>query len=443
MPVPAAVGSKPSSRPRRSSLEGTWSSTWAFTAADDDADVVIEGILIQAAVRPAHLASLGDDRDVPRDGARGDKPRKRRSLYNARHNKAIMEGAAAAVEAGAETEVEAGAAEAEVEAETEVEAGAAEAEVEAETEAEVGTAAEAGVVKAAPAHLASEEALRQAQAEGLTLRVGKNSTGYFGVCHEPTKSLPYRAQLKSGGKKVCLGNFATAEEAALCVARSPEGQSSAQAAEVLAAVPPSLTSEEAVRQAREEGLLLLKAFANRDSTTGYFGVHADARSQIRPFSAQVWRDSKQTTLGHFATAEEAALYVARSPEGQMASRRAAAYAEGLTPRVPEAWAEVKAEVLCPKLERAEAELLTLLAAQDAAASKAAVEASGAKASALGAAQERHIVDVDRVAMGPAVAEPCVQRASRGARDTHLSVYLSLSISIYLSVRNGTRRRWRR
>jgi len=98
MPVPAAVGSKPSSRPRRSSLEGTWSSTWAFTAADDDADVVIEGILIQAAVRPAHLASLGDDRDVPRDGARGDKPRKRRSLYNARHNKAIMEGAAAAVE---------------------------------------------------------------------------------------------------------------------------------------------------------------------------------------------------------------------------------------------------------------------------------------------------------------------------------------------------------
>ena len=209
MPVPAAVGSKPSSRPRRSSLEGTWSSTWAFTAADDDADVVIEGILIQAAVRPAHLASLGDDRDVPRDGARGDKPRKRRSLYNARHNKAIMEGAAAAVEAGAETEVE---------------AGAAEAEVEAETEAEVGTAAEAGVVKAAPAHLASEEALRQAQAEGLTLRVGKNSTGYFGVCHEPTKSLPYRAQLKCGGKKVTLGNFATAEEAALCVARSPQGR---------------------------------------------------------------------------------------------------------------------------------------------------------------------------------------------------------------------------
>ena len=290
-------------------------------------------------------------------------------------------------------------------------------EVEVEVEAETEAGAEAGAVRTAPAPL------RQAQAEGLTLRVGRNSTGYFGVCHEPTKSLPYRAQLKSGGKKVCLGNFATAEEAALCVARSPEGQSSAQAAEVLAAaVPPSLTSEEAVRQAQEEGLPLLKAFANRGSTTGYHGVHIDVRSQIRPFSAQVWRDSKQTTLGHFATAEEAALYVARSPEGQVASKRAAAYAEGLTPRVPEAWPEVKAEILCPKLERAEAELLTLLAAQDAAASKAAVEASGAKASALGAAQERHIVDVDRVAMGSAVAEPC-------AACTDLTIYLSIYLSI--------------
>ena len=142
--------------------------------------------------------------------------------------------------------------------------------VEEEEEVEVEVEAEAGTVRDAPAPLASEQALRQAQAEGLTLRVGKNSTGYFGVCHEPTKSLPYRAQLKSGGKKVCLGNFATAEEAALCIARSPEGQKAAkaaQAAEVAAAVPPPLTSEEAMRQAQEEGLPLLKAFANRCSSS--------------------------------------------------------------------------------------------------------------------------------------------------------------------------------
>ena len=44
-----------------------------------------------------------------------------------------------------------------------------------------------------------------------------------------------------------LGTFATAEEAALCVARSPEGKEAAQRA---AAAPP-LTSEDALLQARD------------------------------------------------------------------------------------------------------------------------------------------------------------------------------------------------
>ena len=44
-----------------------------------------------------------------------------------------------------------------------------------------------------------------------------------------------------------LGNFATVEEAALCVARSPEGQAVAAAR---AAAAPPLTSEEALQQAR-------------------------------------------------------------------------------------------------------------------------------------------------------------------------------------------------
>ena len=35
---------------------------------------------------------------------------------------------------------------------------------------------------------------------------------------------PYQARVRRGGKQVSLGSFATAEEAALCVARSPEGQ---------------------------------------------------------------------------------------------------------------------------------------------------------------------------------------------------------------------------
>ena len=82
-------------------------------------------------------------------------------------------------------------------------------------------------VSAAPP-LPSEEALQQAQVEGLVLRVGRNRTGYLGVhLTNPGQSKPYEAQVKRGGKTVHLGRFATAEEAALCIARSPEGQAAA------------------------------------------------------------------------------------------------------------------------------------------------------------------------------------------------------------------------
>ena len=77
------------------------------------------------------------------------------------------------------------------------------------------------------------------QAEKLTLLVAKNTTGYFGVTlkHGKLKPYqaqvrrgqpkPYKAQVRRGGKKVHLGCFATAAEAALCVARSPEGRAAA------------------------------------------------------------------------------------------------------------------------------------------------------------------------------------------------------------------------
>ena len=85
----------------------------------------------------------------------------------------------------------------------------------------------------------------QAEAEGLTLLVADTKTGYFGVTlNNPGHPKPYKAEVWRGGKNVHLGSFATAEEAALCVARSPEGQ---EAAKKAAAAPP-LTSEEA-RQA--------------------------------------------------------------------------------------------------------------------------------------------------------------------------------------------------
>ena len=72
--------------------------------------------------------------------------------------------------------------------------------------------------------LTSEEARQQAQAEGLTLRVAESTTGYYGVNHLAGRSKPYKARVTRSGKAVYLGCFATAEEAALCVARSPEGQ---------------------------------------------------------------------------------------------------------------------------------------------------------------------------------------------------------------------------
>ena len=85
---------------------------------------------------------------------------------------------------------------------------------------------------AAAPPLTSEEVRQQAQAEGLTLLTAENSTGYFGVHHQPGKPKPYVAQVWRGGKSVHLGTFATAEEAALCIARSPEGRAAAQKAAV-------------------------------------------------------------------------------------------------------------------------------------------------------------------------------------------------------------------
>ena len=84
--------------------------------------------------------------------------------------------------------------------------------------------------------MSSEEARQQAQAEGLTLLVADNKTGYFGVhLSNPGQRRPYQAQVWRAGNTVYLGSFATAEEAALCVARSPEGQ--AAAAERAAVTP--------------------------------------------------------------------------------------------------------------------------------------------------------------------------------------------------------------
>ena len=83
-----------------------------------------------------------------------------------------------------------------------------------------GLGAAAAARAAAPAPLTAEEALRQAEAEGLTLQPNVNKTGFKGVRSDSRgRSKPYDARVWRSGRRVNLGSFATAEEAALCCAR--------------------------------------------------------------------------------------------------------------------------------------------------------------------------------------------------------------------------------
>ena len=166
--------------------------------------------------------------------------------------------------------------------------------------------------------------LEQAHAEGLTLLLANNRTGYFCV-HRPTKTGTFQATVRRGGKQLKLGRFATAEEAALIVARSPEGRLALVAAQRATAAPAPLTSEEVLQQAQAEGLTL-KVAKNK---TGYLGVALQTQAnQCNPYGARVTIGGKTVYLGFFSTAEQAALCLARTPEGRRM--------KGRSPRRPSA-----------------------------------------------------------------------------------------------------------
>ena len=122
------------------------------------------------------------------------------------------------------------------------------------------------------------EALRQAAAEGLTLaRSAASNTGYTGVsftCGRFQAKSPRR-----GGKpQTCLGNFGTAEEAALAVAR-------------------------------EGAAALIKSMRCATWRSGYKGVVVLPNGR---FQGSVYQGDKQHVhLGSFDTAKAAALAVAR------------------------------------------------------------------------------------------------------------------------------------
>ena len=171
----------------------------------------------------------------------------------------------------------------------------------------------AAAASALPPPLAAAKAVAQAEVEGLTLARSDNQSGFRHVVkHADCKVRPYQARVYRDGKGIALGRFATAEEAALHVARTPE----AQAAAAAALVPP-LTAAEAVALAEAEGVTL----ARSDNQTGFCHVSKHADCKVRPYDAKVWRGGKYVYLGYFATAEEAALHFARTPEGSGCRRR--------------------------------------------------------------------------------------------------------------------------
>ena len=169
----------------------------------------------------------------------------------------------------------------------------------------------------------AEEAVRQAEIEGLTLLRADSMSGFRNVKFDSNKTpafhvLVTRARPSSKRKhagahtmQVSLGRFDTAEEAALCYARTPEGRATAAAAATSAATPMPLTAEEALRQAETERLPLPHA----KNMSGYRNVGFQKKAKARPYLAQVTLPGSRSgarILGTFVTAEEAALCAARA-----------------------------------------------------------------------------------------------------------------------------------
>ena len=144
------------------------------------------------------------------------------------------------------------------------------------------------------------------------------TTVYVGVALGPARDLPYRATIKLDGIKTCLGSFATAEEAALEIAKTRRrlglqsrlrsgrfGKEAVRAA--------ALTPEEAEATATSEGLVLQRSTR---SATGFLNVHKYAgRGGMAVRSEWPYRANHAT--GRWATAEEAALNEARAMAGRV------------------------------------------------------------------------------------------------------------------------------
>ena len=103
-----------------------------------------------------------------------------------------------------------------------------------------------------------------------------NKTGYFGVTDSTNFGVTnitfgqpksFVAQVTSGGKLVRLGKFATAEEAALCVARSPEGKAAAARAAAAERAAAAMTPAQRQQVVKRKAAEASRALARRKRVT--------------------------------------------------------------------------------------------------------------------------------------------------------------------------------
>ena len=141
------------------------------------------------------------------------------------------------------------------------------------------------------------------------------ASGYRGVLKDSNTTTGlkkmYRVQVRRNGKRITLGRFGNAAEAALCYVRSPEGKREAASATTRSR---QMTAVEAMEEAALDGTKLLPS---NDNTSGFKNVGYDNGK----FKAYVRRGGRQVHLGRFSTPEEAALCFARSAEGNQAVGR--------------------------------------------------------------------------------------------------------------------------
>ena len=176
--------------------------------------------------------------------------------------------------------------------------------------------------------MTSAQAIATAAEERLELQTG--GSGFVGVFQTPQAcKLPFMARVWRGRKDMNLGYFWSAEAAALCYARSPEGRAAAEAKRAEAQALPPMTAAAALEAAAEEGLELLMS----DSGTRFLGVYRASCSRL-PFRARLRRDGLEILLGRFATAEEAALCRARELAAQAEDASAAAADEPVATSAP-------------------------------------------------------------------------------------------------------------